>query len=92
MATKGSVAKQEIAQKLFEAFPNAFQHDKDIRIPWVENGATVEIKIAMTCAKENVGGNLAVSTGADGQSLNGAAAMTDAEIENVRIMMEHLNL
>ena len=44
MAAKGAVAKQEIAQKLFKAFPNAFQHDKDIRIPWVENGQTVEIK------------------------------------------------
>ena len=92
MAARGAVAKNEITQKLFEAFPNAFQHDKDIRIPWVENGVTVEIKIAMTCAKENVGGNLAVSNGLDGVSQNGAAAMTDAEIENVRIMMEHLNL
>ena len=89
MAAKGAVAKQEITQKLFEAFPNAFQHDKDIRIPWVENGVTVEIKIAMTCAKENVGGNLAVSaSGEVGQP----TAMTDAEVENVRIMMEHLNL
>jgi hypothetical protein len=89
MAAKGAVAKQEITQKLFEAFPNAFQHDKDIRIPWVENGVTVEIKIAMTCAKENVGGNLEVSaSGEVGQP----TAMTDAEIENVRIMMEHLNL
>ena len=50
---------------------------------------TVEIKIAMTCAKENVGGNLEVSaSGEVGQP----TAMTDAEIENVRIMMEHLNL
>ena len=90
MAAKGAVAKQEIAQKLFEAFPNAFQHDKDIRIPWVENGQTVEIKIAMTCAKDVVGGNLEVS--ATGEATGQVLAMTDSEIENVRIMMEHLNL
>jgi hypothetical protein len=90
MAAKGAVAKAEITQKLFEAFPNAFQHDKDIRIPWVENGVTVEIKIAMTCAKENVGGNLELTS--TGELLNQPTAMTDTEIENIRIMMEHLNL
>lgn len=89
MAARGAQAKQEITQKLFEAFPNAFQHDKDIRIPWVENGQTVEIKIAMTCAKENVGGNLEVSASGE---ISQPIAMTDAEVENVRIMMEHLNL
>jgi uncharacterized alkaline shock family protein YloU len=92
MAAKGAVAKQEITQKLFEAFPNAFQHDKDIRIPWVENGVTVEIKIAMTCAKENVGGNLMTALSDGGIVAESLSTMTDAEIENVRIMMEHLNL
>lgn len=92
MAAKGAIAKQEITQKIFEAFPDAFQHDKDIRIPWVENGATVEIKIAMTCAKENVGGNLATAVSNGGTVAESLTAMTDTEIENVRIMMEQLNL
>ena len=55
---KGAIAKQEITKKLFEVFPNAFVYGKEIRIPYNEDGADVEIKITMTCAKTNVGDTL----------------------------------
>lgn len=55
---RGSVAKEEIWAKIKRTFPGAFECNggKEFRIPWTEGGDRVEIKIAMTCAKENVGG------------------------------------
>ena len=53
---KGAVAKQEIGNKILEYFEGAFYYNggKELRIPWNENGVEVQIKIAMTCAKDNV--------------------------------------
>lgn len=50
MAAKGSEEKNIITSKLMEIFPNAFEHEKVLRIPI--NG--VEIKVALTCAKDNI--------------------------------------
>ena len=93
---RGSIAKQNITDEILNYFPGSFIHDKVIRIPVMENGAIVEIKVALTCAKDVVG-NAAVALSGDspasmGASEQGLPQMTDAEIENVRIMMEHLNL
>ena len=54
MAVKGSIAKQEVLAKILEVFPNAFQYDKEIRVPMIENGEEVQIKITLTAAKVNV--------------------------------------
>ena len=53
---KGAVAKQEIGAKILEVFDGAFYYNngKELRIPCNENGVEVQIKIAMTCAKDNV--------------------------------------
>lgn len=53
---KGAVAKQEIGAKILEVFEGAFYYNngKELRIPWNEGGNDVQIKIAMTCAKDNV--------------------------------------
>lgn len=53
---RGAVAKQEIGNKILECFEGAFYYNggKELRIPWNENGVDVQIKIAMTCAKDNV--------------------------------------
>ena len=96
MAAKGSIAKQSITDEILNHFPGSFVHDKVIRIPVMENGAVVEIKVALTCAKDIIG-NAAVALSGDspasmGASEQGLPQMTNAEIENVRIMMEHLNL
>ena len=93
---RGSIAKQSITDEILNYFPGSFIHDKVIRIPVMENGAVVEIKVALTCAKDVVG-NAAVALSGDsptsvGASEQGLPQMTDSEIENVRIMMEHLNL
>lgn len=69
MALKGQIAKEEITKKILETFSGAFQYDKEIRIPWVEDGQQVQIKITLTTAKAivNMGGDIAIP-GATAQS------------------------
>lgn len=54
---KGAEAKAEITKKLLETFEGSFLYNggKEIRIPFNEAEAgDVQIKITLTCAKENV--------------------------------------
>lgn len=55
---KGTEEKQIVIDKIKEVFPEAFEYDKVIRIPIGD----VQIKVALTCAKDNVepGGDTAV--------------------------------
>lgn len=50
MAVKGQDEKILITKKILEMFPGAFEYDKCIRIPV----ADVQIKVTLTCAKDNV--------------------------------------
>lgn len=56
MAARGSIAKQEIANKILAIFENSFFYndEKEIRVPVMENGEQVQIKVVLTCAKVNV--------------------------------------
>lgn len=54
MAVKGTAAKAEITSKILAAFPGSFQYDKEIRVPVLENGEEVQIKVVLTAAKVNV--------------------------------------
>lgn len=54
---KGSIAKEAITKKILEIFEGSFPYSKEIRIPYNEDGQRVEIKVTLTCAKENVGGD-----------------------------------
>ena len=51
---RGSIAKEEITKKILETFEGSFLNEKEIRIPIVENGETIQIKVALTAAKVNV--------------------------------------
>lgn len=55
---KGAEEKQIVIDKIKEVFPEAFEYDKVIRIPIGD----VQIKVALTCAKDNVepGGDTAI--------------------------------
>ena len=55
---RGAEEKQIVIDKIKEVFPEAFEYDKVIRIPIGD----VQIKVALTCAKDNVepGGDTAV--------------------------------
>lgn len=62
MAIKGQVVKQQIADKILSTFEGAFVYGKEIRIPVRENGEMVQIKVALTAAKECVGTETSGST------------------------------
>lgn len=92
---KGAIAKTEVIAKIKEIFPEAFEYGKELRIPLEEDGQRVEIKVALTCAKTNVGG--------DGASVESqvesnvavnvpAAAPSEEEKQNISDLMSRLEL
>lgn len=62
MAARGAAAKEQIANQILSQFEGAFKYDKEIRIPVMENGETIQIKVTLTAAKTNVevGGDMAI--------------------------------
>jgi hypothetical protein len=56
MAIKGAESKNIITQKILETFGGSFLYNdgKEIRVPMLENGETVQIKVTLTAAKVNV--------------------------------------
>lgn len=51
---KGALSKEIVMKKILETFNGAFVYDKELRIPMIEGGEEVQIKVALTCAKTNV--------------------------------------
>ena len=107
MAARGSIAKEEITNKILAEFPGSFKFDKEIRVPVMENNELVQIKITLTAAKVNVenGGDTATpgadlikgmtQAAAEGQvadSTTMSIEPTPEEKENVRILLSKLNL
>lgn len=93
---KGSIAKEAITQKILNTFEGSFVYGKEIRVPYDEDGNRVEIKITLTCAKENVGGNSAFTV-TEGQPTQPAqatapAAPTEEEKTNIANLMQRLGL
>ena len=92
---KGAIAKSEVVAKIKEVFPEAFEYGKELRIPMEEDGQRVEIKVALTCAKTNVGGDGASveSQGESNVAVNApAAAPTEEEKQNIANLMDRLGL
>lgn len=54
MAARGSQIKAEITQKILDTFEGSFINDKEIRIPGMEDGSEIQIKVTLTAAKTNV--------------------------------------
>ena len=102
MAARGSESKNIITAKLLETFAGSFIYDKNIIIPMVENGESLQIKIALTCAKTNVesGMDNAIpgaemsSTTATPKAIDnhGVAEVTEEEKQNVLKAMKALGL
>ena len=87
---KGSIAKAEITKKILETFEGAFVVDsKELRIPWKEDGVEVQIKIAMTCAKENIAGT---SSAISEAATPADRSLTEAEKTEVRDLIKELGL
>ena len=53
---RGTEAKATVQREILNLFPNAFLYNdgKEIRIPMADGAEIVQIKVALTCAKENV--------------------------------------
>ena len=56
MAVRGAWSKEQVWNKILESFSGAFVNEKEIRVPMIENGERIEIKVTLTAAKTNVGG------------------------------------
>jgi len=97
MAVKGAIAKQDITKKILEVFPGSFLYDKEIRVPMVENGEIVQIKITLTAAKVAVeaGGDNAVpgaSVQATASAVSGVSEITEDERAEVNDLISKLGL
>ena len=92
---KGAESKQKVIDKIMEVYPDAFVYGKELRIPFEEDGMRVEIKIALTCAKSNVGGDGASEeSGVQSNEVVNApsAAPTQEEKDNIAKLMDRLGL
>lgn len=101
MAARGSESKNIITAKLLETFAGSFIYDKNIIIPMVENGESLQIKIALTCAKTNVESGMdnaipgaEITTTATSKAIDnhGVAEVTEEEKQNVLKAMKALGL
>lgn len=103
MAARGAVAKEMAMNKILQTFPGSFKYDKEIRIPMVENGETIQLKLTLTAAKTNVdnGGDVAlpgsvvsstVVTPAPAASVKTPVEPTAEEKQNVASLLQMLGL
>lgn len=81
MAAKGSEEKTLVIEKLMELFPEAFEHEKVLRIPIGE----VEIKVSLTCAKDNIRQAAAVP-------LNTLSEPTEEEVAEVQDLISKMGV
>ena len=90
---RGASSKEIITKKILEVFDGAFINDKEIRIPMEEGGETVQIKVALTCAKVNVecGGASPVASSEPAAPAQ-KVEVTEEEKQNVQKLMAGLGL
>lgn len=100
---KGTISKNVIFSKLQEVYPDSFWEDegKILRVPLNEDGARVEIKVTLTAAKANLGGD-SVPSAFSSEPKNAAApvqvnhepvpAPTEEEKQNVANLIKALGL
>ena len=91
---RGAESKEIITQKILETFDGSFKYDKEIRIPIMENGEIIQIKVTLTAAKINVenGGDSAIPTAAAAVNSNTSVELTDQEKKEVNDLLTSLNL
>ncbi len=103
---KGAKAKEIIANSILNHFPGSFIYDKEIRIPFVEDGENIQLKCVLTCAKVNVeqGGENAipgeqsdVAIGVDlgndiDKTVNKTIPVSEEEKQNLKDLMNALGL
>lgn len=100
---KGQESKSIITKKILDTFSGSFLYNdgKEIRIPLIEGGEEIQIKVTLTCAKENVtvgadsampGDFPAPKTQAPTPISTEPVKVTDAEKANVAQLLASLGL
>lgn len=104
MAAKGTQSKASATEKILNIFEGSFCYDKEIRIPFIENGEEIQLKCILTCAKTNVlpNGDIAlpgektneINFGEDSsaQSEKQIIEPTQEEKENIARLVQIFNL
>ena len=99
---KGSLSKTKATEMILKAFPGSFTYDKEIRLPFNEDGEEIQLKCVLTCAKVNVepNGDVAIPGAAiadinfeDSKPIEQKVVEpTQEEKDNVRKLMETFGL
>lgn len=94
---RGASSKQAVIDKILETFQGSFVYGKELRIPMVEDGEQVEIKVTLACAKTNVGDGAVAGDFESGNAVQvsvteAPAKPTQAEIDNISKLMDRLGL
>ena len=100
---KGQQFKKEIQEKILQLFPQSFLYNdaKEIRVCGIEDGQPIQIKVTLTCAKENVecGADVAIpgdfpapSTHAPTPERNEPVKPTETEKQAVADLLKSLGL
>jgi hypothetical protein len=98
---RGAESKEIIKSKILETFEGSFAYDKEIRIPIMENGELVQIKVTLTAAKTNVdnggdttmpGETVTTATPKPVAKTATVAEPTAEEKANVQALLEKLGL
>lgn len=94
---RGAVSKQTVIDKILETFQGSFIYGKELRIPMIEDGEQVEIKVTLACAKTNVGDGAVAGDFESGNAVQASvteapAKPTQAEIDNISKLMDRLGL
>jgi hypothetical protein len=102
MALKGTILKKEITDKILATFEGSFLYNdgKEIRIPGIEDGQELQVKVALTCAKTSVSpdgenalpGEEAPIVATVSNVSQTPVEATQEEKDNIKKMMEVLGL
>lgn len=89
---RGSTSKEIITAKILSMFEGSFINGKEIRLPMMEDGSPIEIKVTLTAAKDIVGGGASINdtfTPVE-KSAPISAEPTAEEKENVAKLLKNL--
>lgn len=94
---RGASSKQAVIDKILETFQGSFVYGKELRVPMVEDGEQVEIKVTLACAKTNVGDGAVAGDFESGNAVQvsvteAPAKPTQEEIDNISKLMNRLGL
>lgn len=94
MAARGTIAKQTLTQAILDNFAGSFIDDKVIRVPLDDGGEVVEIKVALTCAKDVIGGGQAaeVATSAETVQVDNDPTPNESEIQSIKKLFDTWNI